>query len=90
MDPYCRSHRWRNLFILDGSVFPSSGSGESPSLTIGGEFFVRRTVCAMCFAHLCSVVRKACSIAVAIVRDSSNNSFEGHFSIFPDLLLLTT
>ncbi len=34
VDPYCRSHRWRNLFILDGSVFPSSGSGESPSLTI--------------------------------------------------------
>lgn len=30
----CRSHRWRNLFVVDASVFPSSGGGESPSLTI--------------------------------------------------------
>ena len=30
----CRSHRWANLYIVDGSVFPSSGGGESPSLTI--------------------------------------------------------
>ena len=30
----CRSHRWRNLYILDASVFPSSGGGESPGLTI--------------------------------------------------------
>ncbi|MDH3527791.1 MAG: GMC family oxidoreductase, partial [Gammaproteobacteria bacterium] len=34
VDAYCRSHRWRNLFIVDASVFPSSGGGESPSLTI--------------------------------------------------------
>ena len=34
VDPHCRSHRWRNLFIVDASVFPSSGGGESPSLTI--------------------------------------------------------
>ena len=34
VDPYGRSHRWRNLFIMDASVFPSSGGGESPSLTI--------------------------------------------------------
>jgi choline dehydrogenase-like flavoprotein len=34
VDPHCRSHRWRNLFITDASVFPSSGGGESPSLTI--------------------------------------------------------
>jgi len=34
VDPFCRSHRWRNLFIADASVFPSSGGGESPSLTI--------------------------------------------------------
>ena len=34
VNPYCRSHRWRNLFIVDASVFPSSGGGESPSLTI--------------------------------------------------------
>ena len=32
--PDCRSHRWRNLFVVDASVFPSSGGGESPSLTI--------------------------------------------------------
>jgi choline dehydrogenase-like flavoprotein len=34
VDRYCRSHRWRNLFIMDASVFPSSGGGEAPSLTI--------------------------------------------------------
>jgi choline dehydrogenase-like flavoprotein len=31
---YCQSHRWKNLFIVDASVFPSSGGGEAPSLTI--------------------------------------------------------
>lgn len=34
VDPYCRSHSLQNLLICDGSVFPSSGGGESPSLTI--------------------------------------------------------
>lgn len=34
VDPYGRSHRWRNLFVTDASVFPSSGGGEAPSLTI--------------------------------------------------------
>ena len=34
VDPYGRSHRWRNLVVADASVFPSSGGGESPSLTI--------------------------------------------------------
>ena len=34
VDAACRSHRWRNLLITDGSIFPSSGGGESPSLTI--------------------------------------------------------
>jgi choline dehydrogenase-like flavoprotein len=34
VDPYGRSHRWRNLFVVDASVFPSSGGGEAPSLTI--------------------------------------------------------
>ncbi len=34
VDAECRSHRWHNLFITDASVFPSSGGGESPSLTI--------------------------------------------------------
>jgi len=29
-----RSHRWRNLWITDASVFPSSGGGEAPTLTI--------------------------------------------------------
>jgi choline dehydrogenase-like flavoprotein len=29
-----RSHRWRNLFVCDASLFPSSGGGEAPSLTI--------------------------------------------------------
>jgi choline dehydrogenase-like flavoprotein len=34
VDPYGRSHRWGNLFVVDASVFPSSGGGEAPSLTI--------------------------------------------------------
>lgn len=34
VDTYGRSHRWKNLFIADASVFPSSGGGEAPSLTI--------------------------------------------------------
>ena len=34
VDPNLRSHRWRNLWITDASVFPSSGGGEGPSLTI--------------------------------------------------------
>ena len=34
VDAVGRSHRWRNLWITDASVFPSSGGGEAPSLTI--------------------------------------------------------
>ncbi|MGD2083833.1 MAG: GMC family oxidoreductase [Chromatiales bacterium] len=34
VDPHSGSHRWRNLFVMDASVFPSSGGGEAPSLTI--------------------------------------------------------
>jgi choline dehydrogenase-like flavoprotein len=34
VDRRCRAHRWRNLYVCDASVFPSSGGGESPSLTI--------------------------------------------------------
>ncbi len=34
VDGHCRSHRWRNLYITDASVFPSSGGGEAPALTI--------------------------------------------------------
>jgi choline dehydrogenase-like flavoprotein len=34
VDACGRSHRWQNLRLLDASVFPSSGGGESPSLTI--------------------------------------------------------
>ncbi len=34
VDPSCRSHHWKNLYITDASVFPSSGGGEAPSLTI--------------------------------------------------------
>ena len=34
VDAYCRSYRWKNLYVLDASVFPSSGGGESPALTI--------------------------------------------------------
>lgn len=34
VDAWCRSHRWKNLYIVDASVFPSSGGGESPGLTI--------------------------------------------------------
>lgn len=34
VNPYGQSHRWKNLFVADASVFPSSGGGEAPSLTI--------------------------------------------------------
>ena len=34
VDAFGCSHRWRNLWIADASVFPSSGGGEAPSLTI--------------------------------------------------------
>ncbi len=34
VDAIGRAHAWRNLFIADASVFPSSGGGESPSLTV--------------------------------------------------------
>ena len=34
VNPDCRSHKWKNLYIVDGSVFPSTGGGESPALTI--------------------------------------------------------
>ncbi len=34
VDPFGRSHEHGNLWITDASVFPSSGGGESPSLTI--------------------------------------------------------
>ncbi len=33
-DADCRSFRWKNMYIVDASVFPSSGGGESPGLTI--------------------------------------------------------
>ena len=45
MDRYGRSHRWRNVFIADASVFPSSGGGEAPSLTI--EALALRTAAAI-------------------------------------------
>ena len=49
VDANCRSHRWKNLYVVDASVFPSSGGGESPpALTIealairaGREIFAR-------------------------------------------------
>ena len=34
VDAHCRSHDHPNLYITDASVFPSSGGGEAPSLTI--------------------------------------------------------
>jgi choline dehydrogenase-like flavoprotein len=34
VDDTCRSHRWRNLYVADASVFPSMGGGEGPALTI--------------------------------------------------------
>ncbi len=34
VDSDCKSHRWKNLWVMDASVFPSSGGGESPGLTI--------------------------------------------------------
>jgi choline dehydrogenase-like flavoprotein len=34
VNQWCQSYRWSNLYIIDSSVFPSSGGGESPGLTI--------------------------------------------------------
>jgi len=34
VNPNCQSFRWPNLYIMDASIFPSSGGGESPGLTI--------------------------------------------------------
>jgi choline dehydrogenase-like flavoprotein len=34
VDPHGRAHTWKNLYIADASIFPSSGGGDSPSLTI--------------------------------------------------------
>ncbi|QWR78855.1 GMC family oxidoreductase [Candidatus Magnetomonas plexicatena] len=34
VNQFCQSFKWKNLFVVDSSVFPSSGGGESPSLTI--------------------------------------------------------
>ena len=34
VDGFGSSHRWQNLHIMDASIFPSSGGGESPSLTV--------------------------------------------------------
>lgn len=34
VDAHCRSHDHPNLYITDASVFPSTGGGEAPSLTI--------------------------------------------------------
>lgn len=39
VNPFGQSHRWNNLFIVDASVFPSSGGGEAPSLTIAALAF---------------------------------------------------
>lgn len=39
VNAFGQSHRWKNLFIVDASVFPSSGGGESPSLTISALAF---------------------------------------------------
>jgi choline dehydrogenase-like flavoprotein len=33
LDPYCRVHGWRNLYVADGSFMPTSG-GASTTLTI--------------------------------------------------------
>ena len=36
LDPWCRSHTVRNLFVVDSSFFPSSGA-QNPALTIGAQ-----------------------------------------------------
>lgn len=45
VDGLGKSHRWKNLSILDASIFPSSGGGESPSLTI--QAFALRSIKAL-------------------------------------------
>jgi choline dehydrogenase-like flavoprotein len=36
LDPYCRSHDLPNLYVVDGSFFPSSGA-VNPALTIAAQ-----------------------------------------------------
>jgi choline dehydrogenase-like flavoprotein len=36
LDPYCRSHDIRNLFVVDASFFPSSAA-VNPALTIAAQ-----------------------------------------------------
>jgi choline dehydrogenase-like flavoprotein len=36
LDPWCRSHDVRNLFVVDSSFFPSSGA-QNPALTIAAQ-----------------------------------------------------
>ncbi|KUJ41299.1 dehydrogenase [Streptomyces albus subsp. albus] len=36
LDPYCRSHQVRNLFVVDGGFFPSSAA-VNPTLTIAAQ-----------------------------------------------------
>ncbi|MCB2102766.1 MAG: GMC family oxidoreductase [Rhodobacterales bacterium] len=33
-DAWGRCHAWKNLFVADASLFPSTGGGEAPSLTV--------------------------------------------------------
>lgn len=50
VDAQGSSHRRRNLFICDASVFPSSGGGEAPSLTI-------EALALRCADHILGLVR---------------------------------
>jgi choline dehydrogenase-like flavoprotein len=36
LDPYCRSHDLKNLFVVDASFFPSSAA-VNPGLTIAAQ-----------------------------------------------------
>jgi choline dehydrogenase-like flavoprotein len=36
LDPYCRAHDMRNLFVVDASFFPSSAA-VNPALTIAAQ-----------------------------------------------------
>lgn len=36
LDPYCRAHDVKNLYVVDASFFPSSGA-MNPALTIAAQ-----------------------------------------------------
>ena len=50
VDRFGRAHAWKNLYVADASVFPSSGGGESPSPSLTIYALALRTAGRICQA----------------------------------------